>query len=501
MVPPLKHLHHEFEPDRFLENALNDAGTASGTADPLLSGGAASSAFGLDVGTLYRFGRGLKYSTALVIRNINRPDVSLSGSGDKAPLGIKLGAAYKPRWGALTTEVRRIKRLSSQADTEAAIGAERRFDLGESGAFTLRAGYAEGSRSFKAANMGASYEFQRAELDYAFNFPLGNLEDTQGTHRVGFSYKVGTVAREIEDIQRDRKWDLLASYRNDAETSYVLLERSKKTNGINQRQRFALLQYLLNKHSQDQFGIKDIRGDITALLATKKYYLNEWPDIRTTMVKGLNEQDKINMGKNALDRMVSGDTSFGLARVGLFTAAAKRDPVIRSLTAISNGELAAQAYRVGDIDGAINHTRQILEVMPNDEVVTVAYRQLLLMRMQNQTRDLKLSPTLTPMPQTTTPQAPQRSQPGAVSIPLGEAGFEPSQYGIDDLPEAPHALRAPQAVAPTERQGISEFDADVRAFGTSLGYYFTRKISECKHHRKKLILLQQMKSALWNQRN
>lgn len=471
MGTSLKQLHHEFESDRFIQNSLNDAGTASNQSDPLLSGGLSNDAYALDIGSLYRFGRNQHYSAGFMVRNINRPDVSLGGTGEKAPLSIKFGLAYRPRWGALTAEIRRISQLSSQADTEAAVGAERRIGMGELGAVTLRGGYAEGSRDFKAVNAGMSYDFHRAQLDYAFNFPVGNQDDSEGTHRIGFSFKVGAVNDAIDRMNQEMKFDLLSSFENDARTSYVLLQRSKKTLGLNAEGRFTLLQYLLTKYSHDKDGTKDIRSDLTAFLSSKRYGVVDWPTLKASIVKSLDEQDKLNV-EHALEKIKEEDTAFGLARMGLLSDSGRKDTLIKTIIATSHGELAARAYRAHDIDLTINHVRQILEVMPNDEVVTVAYRQLLLMRTQN------IKPEVKPM---------------ATPAPVTESVSPKTILKYEDLPEAPQALVAPTPVVKSDSKKLPEFDSDVRAFGTLLGYYFTRKTDGATPE-EKLILLQQMKT-------
>jgi hypothetical protein len=89
-----------------------------------------------------------------------------------------------------------VNRLEGSADTEMALGGERVFELKEDNAFILRGGYATGSREYRALTAGASYKLGSAEFDYAFNFPTGTLADTDGSHRIGFSYKVTGKMKE-----------------------------------------------------------------------------------------------------------------------------------------------------------------------------------------------------------------------------------------------------------------------------------------------------------------
>lgn len=195
----LKQLYREYQPDRFTENALNDVGTATGQPDPLFAqNGYNKTAYAFDLGTLFKFGPANRHSASFVITNANRPDISLGSDGEKAPMTTKIGLATRPNWGLVSLEVRRTKRLASQDDTDVAVGAERVFHLSQSESnFVIRGGYAQGSRSYKDLTTGVSYQFPRASLDYAFEFPVGNLSGTQGTHHLGLSFKlVGFAASE-----------------------------------------------------------------------------------------------------------------------------------------------------------------------------------------------------------------------------------------------------------------------------------------------------------------
>ena len=196
----IKQLHRQFQPDRFTENALNDAHVGSGESDPLFAkNGYTKDAYSTDGGLLYRFGPANRYAAAMSMMNINQPDLSLGGDGDKAPLITKLGFTARPRWGLASLELRRVTRLENQADTDIAFGAERRFILSQSdSAFSFRGGYAQGSREYKELTSGFSYEFGRARLDYAFGFPFGTTAGTGGTHRFGLAFKFITP-KEISE--------------------------------------------------------------------------------------------------------------------------------------------------------------------------------------------------------------------------------------------------------------------------------------------------------------
>ncbi len=455
----VKQLYHSFEPDRFAENALNDPGIGTGQPDPLFKSGFSKTAYSMDLGSLYRFGPSNRYSMGLAFININRPDVSIGGDGDKVPFAAKFGLGYRPRWGLLTAEFRRVNRLSSEPDSEYAIGAERRFTIKDAGAFEIRGGYAEGSRDFKSFTAGLSYIFSKAELDYAYNFPLGNLADAQGNHRIGFSFKFGYAKGKEQDAEPERL-DLIAAFANDPEASFVALKRAEASLGLSEYQQFLLLQTLLNKYAVEDVSTQEIREDLSRIMFVKKYQLMNWPSVKTALLVNIRGNEIADV-EDALQRFSEKDPAFALARLALVSPQTRSDKNVKSLEILAHTELAAKAYRAKDIDACLDHVKQILELIPNDEIILVAYRQLLLLRVQSTAADGHENAPPVPAP--------------------------------SPLPEAPSALTAPKPVdTPTEAIHLSDFDKTIHGYGTALGYYFTRK-ADGAPIQELLKLLHQMK--------
>jgi len=189
----VKMLQRSFTTDAFASNAIGDNGSASGQADPVLAGGAKKSAYSFDAGAMYQFGRRLASSVGITVLNGDKPGLGVS-SNDHAPRIVKVGAAHRPRWGLITAEVRRAYRLTREPDTDVAFGAERNFRLSNYSAVVLRGGYGEGSRGYQAVTAGAAYHFGRYAFDYAFSFPIGNLAQSDGHQRIGFSMRFGLPA-------------------------------------------------------------------------------------------------------------------------------------------------------------------------------------------------------------------------------------------------------------------------------------------------------------------
>ncbi|MCB4757451.1 MAG: conjugal transfer protein TraF [Elusimicrobia bacterium] len=428
----LKQLHLQYQPDRFTENALNDAGVASGRKDPLFANGYSHDSYGFDAGFLYRFGNQYRYSAGLTIMNVNRPDVSFGHDGDRAPLITKFGLAYRPVWGVMSVEVRRTRRLAQDPDTDLALGTERTFRFPGHGALTFRGGYAEGSREFKAATAGASYQFGNVEFDYSFNIPIGNLSDFQGSHKVGFTFRLGVSDKKGKESVAD--YDLLESFERDSRASYVLITRQDKAGELNDYLRMKLLQILIRKYPVDDPGLKGVKKDLSALLIEFKSQLSAWPDLKAALVAKIKPEERREV-EDSLEFTLTGDEKLSMAKLTLLSSLTREDSVVRALNLINLGALAAQYYRKSNLDLCIDQVREMMVILPKDEVIEKAYRELLQKRFES------------------------------------ERKMYPADNGKLLLPEAPQTLTAPK----TEKPSVTASEALAKEFNAALGYYFKRK--------------------------
>lgn len=456
----VKQLYHQYQPDRFTENALNDAGGASNKIDPLFESGYAKAAYAADAGLLYQFGQGYKYTTGLVFTNINRPDVSLKGDDDKVPFIGKLGIAYRPRWGSLSAEVRRAKRLASQSDSEFAFGGERNIVTSSIGALILRAGYGEGTRGFKAVTAGLGYVYSKFRLDYAFNFPIGNLADTNGSQRISFSFRMGGATPETSGKDYS-KVNLLAAFVSDSLTTHIVLTRFSLDRRMTPNEKDQQWLLLMRKYPLDDPGLKNVKADLREVIRRRTEETLDWNQTKWEILRGLPEADKANAGQ-ALELLIKGDAKSSLARIALLGDSTQKNNKIVMLSLFALSELSAQTYRDANIDACIDHVRRIVDILPSDEVVMRAYRQLLLERN-------KLEPAT-------------KTEDETLSV-------------TEDMPEAPRELVAPNA---DETQVIerpaSEKEVTSRNFATSLGYYLIRK-SKGASTDELVVLLNQMKAV------
>jgi hypothetical protein len=431
----IKQLHREFQPDRFTENALNDSGVASNQKDQLFSSGNSKDTFAGDLGALAQFGSKYQYTAGIAAININQPDVSLGGDGDKAPLGVKAGVGYRPKWGTATIEMRRTKRLASETDSDIAFGLERNIPLADVGAFILRGGYASGSRNYKAATLGLSYLFSRFRLDYAFSFPISAIPGVAGSHRLGFSFRLGASSPQLSKDYSNA--DLLEAFIYDSLATHVVLTRFAVARNIPTDYKDELMMLIMRKYKLDDPGLKEVRPNMRDLM--RKYSdLMEWPRLKMSILRGVSEQDKAD-ATTALEMLVRNDAKSALMRISVLPIETQRTDRIAGIALMALTELAAQTYRANQLDACIDAVRRMLEIMPQDEIVIRAYRQLL-------ARRTKATEEIT---------VPEQEAPPTLVAP----------NAVGEKTETPNAAQ----------QAASAQDILAKAYGTSLGYYFTRK--------------------------
>lgn len=184
-----KHLKREFGRTPYAGDALNDSGVASGTPDPVFASGTSKSATAFDIGTLWEPPSFPSTTFGLSVSNINRPSLSLSGSGDKIPSTVRLGAAHKFSWGLAAVETRKIQGLANGSDNEWAMGVERPVTLPSLGSFIPRAGYSQGGREYKNLSLGLGFAALGIRVDYAIVMPLGSADDFGQTHRLSLLFE------------------------------------------------------------------------------------------------------------------------------------------------------------------------------------------------------------------------------------------------------------------------------------------------------------------------
>lgn len=150
--------------------------------DPVFAKGYAKGALGADLGFFYRYRT--NYAFGLSFRNLNKPDLGLA-SADRLPIEVRAGASYLMRSSLLD-----IDAAFSGPDYTISSGLEYSFQK----RYALRMGLAAGNDSRRNVNIGFGGRFGLAAFDYAFSLPIGGIANTNGSHRLAFSFRFGAEA-------------------------------------------------------------------------------------------------------------------------------------------------------------------------------------------------------------------------------------------------------------------------------------------------------------------
>jgi len=158
---------------------VSDAYTA---LDPVFSNGYAKGALGADLGFFYRYKT--NYAFGLSFKNINKPDLGLAAA-DRLPVEVRAGASYLMKASLLD-----IDAAFAGPDYTISSGLEYSFQK----RYALRMGLAAGNNSRRNVNVGFGGRFGLAAFDYAFTLPIGGIANTNGSHRLAFSFRFGAEA-------------------------------------------------------------------------------------------------------------------------------------------------------------------------------------------------------------------------------------------------------------------------------------------------------------------
>lgn len=189
-----KQLSRSFGTPAEATNALNNL-TATGQADPLLAKVDGQSALEADFGLLYRFHN--RYAIGFAAQNMVGSDWAVGANGqDKLERSMRLGVSNKSLWMTVAGEAKMEKGGTGETDTDFTVAAERIFPTLDKGQFGLRGAVTLGSRDRREVATGLSYRVNKIQFDYAFALPVGGLQGTAGTHRIGMLLLFGAPTPE-----------------------------------------------------------------------------------------------------------------------------------------------------------------------------------------------------------------------------------------------------------------------------------------------------------------
>lgn len=170
-------------------SAIGPTGIATGTPDPVLQN-ASRSTMDADLGFLYRVKP--RWTAGIMFQHLLEPNVAFSSADtDKLGRNVKLGGSYKTPFSTLATEVGFLAAPDGGTDKSVSFAAEKWLPTLVHGTFGVRGALSVGDRSLRQLAMGLSYKIFRMQFDYGFVLPLGGIDGTAGTHRLGLTYRLG----------------------------------------------------------------------------------------------------------------------------------------------------------------------------------------------------------------------------------------------------------------------------------------------------------------------
>ncbi|MDD5210250.1 MAG: type IX secretion system membrane protein PorP/SprF [Elusimicrobiales bacterium] len=174
--------------------------TATGVADPVLSGKSAVNAFDADLGLLYKLNR--NYTAGLELMHLTQPNMAFSSADtDKLPLHAKLGLSYNSLLSNIVAQYETLTAPTGTRDHRVTMAMERWFPWLLVGNIGVRAALSVGSREFRQATAGLSYRSGRVGVDYGFAMPINSIASTSGSHRLSFSIRFGPAKEEEESVK------------------------------------------------------------------------------------------------------------------------------------------------------------------------------------------------------------------------------------------------------------------------------------------------------------
>ncbi|MBI5246491.1 MAG: conjugal transfer protein TraF [Elusimicrobia bacterium] len=183
----LKYMNRSIGGTSAAANGISNTGVATGTPDPGLQNTSKMN-IDADLGFLWRIRP--RWTAGVMIQHLMEPNIGFSES-DKLGRNIKLGGAYKTPFSTLTGDVRFQSAPDGSTDKILAVAAEKWLPTLLHGMFGVRGSLSMGSRDFRQVAIGLSYKINRMQFDYGFALPIGGLNSTSGSHRLGLTMRFG----------------------------------------------------------------------------------------------------------------------------------------------------------------------------------------------------------------------------------------------------------------------------------------------------------------------
>jgi hypothetical protein len=186
----LKFLNRSLGGTGVASNSLTNTGVATNNADPILQSTTRSN-FDLDLGLLWKLTP--RWNLGFQTQHLLEPNIAFSpDQTDKLGRNIKTGVAYHTPFTTLSSDAGLLAAPDGSIDKHIALAGEKWLPTLLYGSFAIRGAIAMGSRDFRQLSMGLSYKIHHMQFDYGIGMPVGGLAQTNGTHRVGLTWRFGS---------------------------------------------------------------------------------------------------------------------------------------------------------------------------------------------------------------------------------------------------------------------------------------------------------------------
>ena len=170
-------------------DSISNTGVATGLPDPVLQKNSKMN-YDTDLGVMWRLRP--RWTLGVSIQHMMEPNIAFaSGDSDKLGRNMKFGGAYKTPFSTLTGDLHLISAADHSLDKVLAVGIEKWLPTLLHGSFGVRGALSLGTRDHREVAMGLSYKIHRMQVDYGFALPVGGLTSTNGSHRVGLTWRFG----------------------------------------------------------------------------------------------------------------------------------------------------------------------------------------------------------------------------------------------------------------------------------------------------------------------
>lgn len=169
-------------------NSIGNTGQATGRPDPVLQKNSKMN-YDTDLGLLWRLRP--RWTLGVSIQHMLEPNIAFGGDSDKLGRNMKFGGAYKTPFSTLTGDLDLLSAPDRSLDKVLSVGIEKWLPTLLHGSFGVRGALSLGTRDHREVAMGLSYKIHRMQVDYGFALPVGGLTSTNGSHRVGLTWRFG----------------------------------------------------------------------------------------------------------------------------------------------------------------------------------------------------------------------------------------------------------------------------------------------------------------------